>query len=106
MIPRKLVETAFRRLWIALIPVLAAAALVLLFVHHGSLYESAATAWVTRANDIATVSLDPANTPAKAQAAVLTDFLATENFREGVAVQAGMVTADAPKGDLEAAAAK
>lgn len=105
MIPRKLVETAFRRLWVAVIPVLAVPALVLLLVHHTSLYESTGTAWVSRPpNTTPAGSLDPANTPAKAQVQVIADLLATGSFRESVAIEAGLTGGDASRGELDAAA--
>ena len=69
------------------------------------LNESNATAWAARSEtDLAGRSLDAANTPAKAQSLLLGDLLATETFRESVAIEAGLVRTGAAQGDREAAA--
>lgn len=103
MIPRKLVETAFRNKFALLAPVVLVPMLVILFSGSSSPYQSVATVWVTEPPDEqATLGhTDPWRTPAQNQAVALNDLLATRAFRTAVLQRAGVIPADVtPTGPL------
>lgn len=96
MVPRKLVEAAFRKKWLLLIPPLAVPILVVLLVHPAEEYASSVSAWVSRPNesvDAGSLSrvIDPLTTPARRQEKVFNDLMHTDSYREAVAVEAGLV---------------
>lgn len=97
MIPRKLVEAAFRRWPLLLAPVLLAPALALYVAPSATEYVSGATVWVTDPIDLEAGVIartdNPYTTPAEAQTQVLADLMATSSFREAIAVNAGIVAA-------------
>jgi hypothetical protein len=107
-IPRKLVDTAFRRLWLLCIPVVAVPALVMVLVQHPTVYEATGTGWVTETGSLGALrGSTPGyseSTPAQRQAQVITDLLATRSFRESIVLAAGLVAADAPAAEIAAAA--
>lgn len=89
MVPRKLVEIAWRKAWLLLLPIVLVPAAALAFAPSRVTYESVAAVWVSPAPD-----LDPGalarNTsgelePAENQAAILKDLLGTRSFRAAVA---------------------
>lgn len=101
MIPRKLVETAFRRAWLLALPVLLVPALVIAFRPHTTTYASSATVWVAKIEGVpqaarAATNNSTATSTSEEQVQVLSDLLQTSAFRETVAVAAGLVAADAP----------
>ncbi len=108
VIPRKLIEALFRRFWIALIPVIAVPAAVVVLVHHPVVYESTASVWVSTVAALETstppIRSSATDTPAKRQVDVLNDLLATLAFREAVALEAGVVAPDASATDRSGAA--
>ena len=111
MIPRKLVETAFRLGWLLFLPPLVVPVLVFLLVHPTKEFEGEVTAWVAEPQGIDTSSFnqlgnDPESTPAKRQVKVFEDWLSTRSFREAVALQAGLYKEGAPDAEKSAATAK
>ena len=95
MIPRKLVETAFRLWWLIPIPVLLVPILVFAATREPARYTSQASVWVTRPDGVDPGTLarnsNPYLTPAQNQVRVLYDLLSTRTFRADVAVRAGLV---------------
>lgn len=95
MVPRKLVEIAFRRIALLALPVVAAPVLAFLLVPSSTKYASSATVWVSEpaAFDGTGVARteNPFVTPAELQTRVLQDLLATRSFRESIALDAGLV---------------
>lgn len=105
MIPRKLVETAFSHWWAFVLPVVLVPAVVLALAHHPVVYVSRATVWVAAGpSGAASHASDPQATAASAQVQILGDLLATEAFREAVALAAGMIDEQA-QADARVAAA-
>lgn len=94
LIPWKLLEAAFSRLWLLLIPVVVAPLAVVLMTQSPPEYHSRATVWVSRPANVDPGTLAQSNswweTPAQTQAQVLRDLLSTESFRADVANAAGM----------------
>ncbi|MCC7362945.1 MAG: hypothetical protein IT303_01115 [Dehalococcoidia bacterium] len=103
MIPRKLVETFFRRWPVLLAPVLILPVVGSLLVDTPVEYESSARVWVS---DLQTQEQSNSSdqTASERQAEVLSDLLATTAFRTDVAVAAGLVAVDAAAADLDHAA--
>jgi capsular polysaccharide biosynthesis protein len=109
VVPRKLVEAAFRKSWLLLIPPIVVPILVVLLVHPAKAYASSVGAWVTspsEAVDAGSLSriTDPLTTPAKRQQKVFDDLMRTESYREAVAIEAGLVTASATSAEKSFAA--
>ncbi|MCA9832083.1 MAG: hypothetical protein R3B97_13945 [Dehalococcoidia bacterium] len=106
-IPRKLVETAFRRFWLLLMPVLAVPVLVTVLVSHQTVYRSASVAWVAEISGPGTSTFaGPAtvdSTASARQVSVVNDLLTTRSFREAVLSGSGIVAADSTSEELEAA---
>ncbi|MGE5595165.1 MAG: hypothetical protein ACM3S1_03910 [Hyphomicrobiales bacterium] len=108
MLPRKLVETFFRRLWLLAIPVVLVPTLILLAVDHPVRYESSARVWVSNlagVDQFTATSTNSEKTVSELQVELLSDLLATDSFRQEVAVAAGLVPAGALPADLASAAA-
>ncbi|MCK9520440.1 MAG: hypothetical protein M0R74_15665 [Dehalococcoidia bacterium] len=97
MIPRKLVETAFRNKIALLAPIVLVPLLVLLFTSSPRPYQSVATVWVTEPPDQQAVlgHSDPWRTPAQNQAVAINDLLATRAFRAAVFQRAGLLSTTA-----------
>lgn len=105
-VPRKLLETACRRWWLLVLPVVLVPLLVVLLIPQTATYTSTAALWVTRSGAAAGVVSQPgAESLARTQVQVLNDLLATESFRTQSAIQAGFVAADAPGTEKQMAAA-
>lgn len=99
MIPRKLAETFFRRLWLLAIPPVLVPVLALALVETPVEYESSARIWVSRVDTIDASNQGRSGnekSPSEVQVEVLGDLLATDAFRLEVATEAGLVAADAP----------
>lgn len=94
MIPRKLLEAVFRRLWLLVIPVVVTPLIVLGLTTTTPKYQSVATVWVSQPSNIGPSALGQAANPyitaAGAQAQVLSDLLTTKSFRADVAKAAGL----------------
>lgn len=91
MVPRKVVELAFRRIMILAIPVVAVPALVLLLQDKTAEYRSSAVVWI--GDSPGEQSLGHYNgylTPAQNQVNALNDLLTTEAFRGAIAADAGI----------------
>ena len=101
MIASKLVEAAFRRWWLLIIPIVTVPVVVFLFTIEEPEYRSAATVWVARVDSIDggpfTRGSNPYLTPAQAQVQITQDLLATQSFRQAVATRAGL---DSKYGEL------
>lgn len=101
MIPWKLAEAAFSRLWLLLIPIVIAPIVATAMMQEEPQYWSSSTVWVSRPENVDPGVLlstaQPWETPAQAQAQVLRDLLGTESFRAAVAERAGIEGADAPR---------
>lgn len=99
MIPRKLLEAAFRQFWVLALPILLAPIVVFELVDTAPTYRSQATVWVSQPDNIDpgvfSRAASPWETPAQVQAQVLRDLLATKSFREAVAAEAGIRGEDA-----------
>jgi len=95
MIPRNLVETAFRLWWLIPIPIIAVPLLVLIATRSPATYVSSANVWVTRPDGVDAGALvrnwSPYATPAQNQAAVMHDLLSTRTFRVEIAERAGLL---------------
>lgn len=94
MIPRKLVETAFRNKLALLAPLVLVPFVVLFLASTQSRYQSIAVVWVTEPPDQQSVlgHTDPWRTPAQNQATAINDLLATRAFRLAVFQRAGLIT--------------
>ncbi|GAB4334541.1 MAG: hypothetical protein Kow0010_21590 [Dehalococcoidia bacterium] len=97
MVPRKLVEIAWRKAWLLVLPIVLVPVAAFAFAPSRVEYESVATVWVSPAPD-----LDPGalarNTggeldPAENQAEILKDLLGTRSYREAVAMAAWSLSA-------------
>ena len=101
MIPRKLIENAFTRWWMLLIPVVLAPALVLVLTPTADQFESTASVWVARPGNIdpgaLTRSANPYQSVADSQVQVFSDLLNTQAFRGTVAAAAGLRGSDGQK---------
>lgn len=101
MIASKLVEAAFRRWWLLIIPIVTVPAIIFLLASEEPEYRSAATVWVARVDSIDggpfTRGSNPYLTPAQAQVQITQDLLATQSFRQAVAIRAGL---DSKYGEL------
>lgn len=93
-IPRKVIETIFRQWWVLLTPIILTPLLVLLLTATPAVYRSQATAWVSDSPVPGSRGAGDGG-PAAVQAAAIADLLVTRTFREEVATEAGLVTADA-----------
>lgn len=94
MIPWKLLEAVFGRLWLLIIPIIVAPVVVVVLTQSPPEYYSRATVWVSRPANVDPGTLAQSSswwdTPAQTQANVLRDLLSTESFRRGVAEAAGI----------------
>jgi uncharacterized protein involved in exopolysaccharide biosynthesis len=107
LVTRKLVETACRLWWLLLLPIVVVPAAVWYLTRFPTVYESVGTIWVAEpelARQQTLRNVYPPTTPARVQVQVLNDLLSTQSFREQVAVEAGIVAADAPPAERSAAA--
>lgn|GEM_PF-6304674 len=97
MIPRKLVEIAFRSKLALIAPIVLVPVLALVLTSSPPKYQSVATVWVTKAPDDqpSLGHADPWRTPAQNRAVALNDLLATRAFRLAVFKRAGVVPEDA-----------
>jgi hypothetical protein len=95
LIPRKLVELAFRRLPLLALPMVLAPALVIAALSGvPDKYRSSATVWVSEAAGLGALPLGGDSrfaSPAQRQAQVLNDLMRTERFRADVATDAGLL---------------
>jgi hypothetical protein len=107
-VPRKLVEAAFRRSWLLILPVVLVPAAVVALVTFPDTYESSGTAWVSDASSLGGLSgTAPAysdKTASERQAEILGDLLQTRAFRLAVAAGAGLVPAGATEREAAAIA--
>ena len=95
MVPRKLVETLFRR-WPILVALVAGLTAAGWYLSDAPLrYQSSARVWVSELLQTQANNGLPAQTPAARQVEVFNDLLATDAFRRDVAVAAGLVPAEA-----------
>lgn len=94
MIPWKLLEAAFSRLWLLALPIVLAPVAVLLLTQSSPEYSSRASVWVSRPSNVDPgVFLQDSSTwltPAQSQAQVLNDLLRIRSFRLAVAESAGL----------------
>lgn len=94
LIPWKVLEAAFSRLWLLALPIILAPVAVLLLTQSSPEYSSRANVWVSRpANVDPGVFLQNSSTwltPAQSQAQVLNDLLRIRSFRLAVAESAGL----------------
>lgn len=106
MVPRKLIETAFRHKWVLVAAVLLVPALALALSSKPARYQSQAVLWVTEPPDQSTLigHSDPYRTPAQNQALTIGDLLTTSSFRVAVAQRAEVIPPDAPPGVARAIA--
>ncbi|HWO94071.1 MAG TPA: hypothetical protein VNL92_04845, partial [Dehalococcoidia bacterium] len=107
--PRKLVEAAFRHKLLLALPIVLVPALVFLFYPSPEdEYVSETTVWVETPSFAAQVTqpapVYPILTPAQQQAEVLRQMLTTRSFRENAAIDAKLVTPEAPEADRSEAA--
>ncbi len=94
MIPWKILEAAFGRLWLLALPVVLAPIAVLVLTQSSPEYSSRASVWVSRPSNVDPgVFLQDSSTwltPAQSQAQVLNDLLRIRSFRLAVAESAGL----------------
>jgi capsular polysaccharide biosynthesis protein len=93
LIPAKLLETAFSRAWLLVLPIVLVPLLVVALTGSTPVYESWATVWASAPVGDSGPAFGATNsyvTPAQNQVQVLGDLLSTDSFREQVAVQAGL----------------
>lgn len=92
MVPRKLVEIAWRKAWLLVLPLVMVPGAALMLAPSTIEYESIATVWVSPAPDLDpgafARNVDADLTPAENQAEILSDLLGTQSFREAVAAGA------------------
>ena len=103
MIPRKLAEVIFQRLWLLAVPLIAAPVLAFFLVDHPEEYRSDSSVWVSSFDgaDGGAGFLFEDVSVAETWAGTLNELLTTRTFRDGVAQRAF-----APSGDeLELASA-
>ena len=95
MVPRKLVEHLVGSLPLLLLPIVLAPVLFLALQPETiKEYQAVGTVWASNPDDIDVTSLDSSSgraAPAGRLASVLTDLLRTRNFRESVAIAAGLI---------------
>jgi hypothetical protein len=91
VVPRKLVELAFRRIWILVLPVLVIPLAVVALNDSPDRYQSSAVVWITNppAGTPAVGQFNPYLSPSANQSNALNDLLATEAFRAAIAKEAG-----------------
>lgn len=108
MIPRKLVETFFRRLWLLALPVLVVPVLATFLAEFPVEYRSSVRVWVSPLEGVGADRrpTSTTKTAAETQVEVLSDLLATDVFRTDVAVAANLIPANADEGAQAAARAK
>jgi uncharacterized protein involved in exopolysaccharide biosynthesis len=91
LIPNKLLESAFRRWWLLLLPIIAVPLLVMALTAKSPVYASAATIWISRPPGIdagaLSSSASPYLTPAQTEAQVFNDLMQSESFRNAVAAR-------------------
>ncbi|MGE0572632.1 MAG: hypothetical protein AB7H85_01505 [Dehalococcoidia bacterium] len=107
-IPRKLVETLFRRSWLLLIPVVSVPLLVAALVSHETVYRSASVAWVSEIAGTGTTTFAGSGgsgeqSASERQVSVVNDLLTTRSFRDAVVAGAGVVPAGSSTDAFEAA---
>lgn len=94
MIPWKLVDAVFGKLWLLIIPIILVPLVTVTMTRSEPEYTSRANIWVSRPDDVDTgVLLRTApywESPAQAQANVMGDLLSTDSFRAAVAADAGI----------------
>lgn len=102
MIPAKLLETIFHRVWLLILPVILVPLLVIGITRSTPSYESWATIWASAPVGDSGPAFGQTNSyvsPAQNQVQVLSDLLSTTSFQEAVVVDAG-VTNGKDKHDL------
>lgn len=102
MVPSRLVEIIFSRMWLIVLPVVLVPAAVISMTRSTPVYAAAATVWVAVPLGDGNLPIGHTNqylTPAQNQAVVLNDLLATDNFRRQVLERAGVLE---PGSDIEA----
>ncbi len=108
LVPRKLMEAAFRNLWILVLPMILLPVAVLFLTQKPPTYHAGATIWVSTPEGVDTGPLSavgsPYNTPAQNQVKVLSDLLSTRAFRTDIALEAKLVTPAASDAKLTEAA--
>ena len=99
MIPNKLVETAFRRWYLLLLPMLIVPLLIVALTPTTPTYKSNASVWVSKPENIDGGSLtrnaNPYLTTAQNQAQVISDLMQTRSFRESVIAEVPGMSPDA-----------
>ncbi|MGE5594544.1 MAG: hypothetical protein ACM3S1_00765 [Hyphomicrobiales bacterium] len=107
MVPRKLVETAFRNALLMIAVVLFVPLAVLGLSTDAPKYQSQGILWVNEPPDPSLLigHSDPYRTPAQNQALALGDLLSTRSFKELVAEKAGIVPPGADEATKRAVAA-
>jgi hypothetical protein len=100
LVPRKLVEIAFRRLWILAIPVALVPIAVMALNHNPVQYRASALVWIANPPGGAPAlgHYNPYLSPSQNQANAFNDLLATESFRDAIAAQADLPPL--PGGDI------
>lgn len=102
MVPSRLIEIIFSRLWLIVLPVVLVPALVVSMTRSTPVYAAAATVWVAVPLGDGSLPIGHTNqylTPAQNQAIVLNDLLKTDNFRREVLERSGALE---PGSDTEA----
>ena len=98
MIPRKLLEAAFSRVWLLVLPIVLTPLLAVAMTSSVPQFQSSAAVWVSQPANISPTSFsqaaNPYQTPADIQVQAMKDLLATKSFRSAVAVQAGFQATD------------
>jgi hypothetical protein len=91
LIPNKLVEAAFRRWWLLLVPIIAVPLMVFVLTSKAPAYFSGATIWISRPPGIDAGAFSNASNPyltvAQNQTQVFSDLMQTESFRNAVAAR-------------------
>ncbi len=102
MIPRKIIEAFFRRLWLIAVPVVLVPLAVFLLVRPETEYQSTATVWVDRSLGGAALigEVSQWTTPAEHQSTAVNEMLSTDRFRKAVLTRAELVDGDASRTEV------
>ena len=104
LVPRKLLEAAFRNLWILLAPMLLLPIAVTFLTQTSPIYQSGATIWVSIPEGVDTGPLSARGSsylsPAANQVQVLADLLSTRAFRTDIAIAAKLILPASSEADL------
>jgi capsular polysaccharide biosynthesis protein len=100
LIPAKLLETIFHRVWLLALPVILVPLVVVLLTRSTPTYESWASVWASAPVGDSGPAFGQTNSyvsPAQNQVQVLGDLLSTDSFREQIAIEAGMADGTDPR---------